>query len=69
MAEDTDKKTDLEFIPMDIDEAVDSKICTLDFKLGLKVGSMYAGIATALFNSGLKEESIKEIICEHIKIN
>jgi len=69
VAEDTDKKIDLGFLPMEIDKAVGSEISMSDFKLGLKVGSMYAGIATALFNSGLKEDSVKEIICSHIKTN
>lgn len=59
---------DAEFIPVDIENLVDtngvSKV-RFDEKLfmdGFDVGTYYAGFATALFNAGLEEESVADII-------
>lgn len=57
-----------DFIPIDLDNMLDSKGDSLliydehTFKDGLVVGSFYAGLATALFNAGLEEESVAKLL-------
>lgn len=62
-----------EFIPVDLDNLLnvkgDSKLVfDIDsFNNGLEVGSYFAGMATALFNAGLEEESVAEFLITWVK--
>lgn len=57
-----------DFIPVDLDNMIDSKGDSRlkfdidNFDKGLKEGSYFAGMATALFNVGLEEESVANLL-------
>lgn len=57
-----------EYIPADLDQLVDANgISKVEFDkeifmAGFDNGTYYAGYATALFNAGLEEESVAQII-------
>ena len=55
---------DAEYIPVDLENFINPNgMSNLQFDedkflAGMKIGSFYAGLATALFNVGLEEESV-----------
>lgn len=59
---------DSEYIPVDLETLVDAngiseiRFNKKPFMNGFDDGTYYAGFATALFNAGLEEESVAEII-------
>ena len=59
---------DAEYIPADLENLIDAngisqiKFSKKLFMEGFDVGTYYAGFATALFNAGLEEESVADII-------
>jgi len=57
----------LEFIPLNFDKVHDSEFSLSDFNRGKKLGSFLSGVISCLFNSGLKNEEISEIICKLIE--
>lgn len=59
----------LEYIELDFDDLVNTKVNTSAFKKGVEYGSILNGIITALFNSGLGAENITDIICSLINKN
>lgn len=62
-----------DFIPVDLDNMfysngdVKLQFDEESFNSGMADGSYYAGIATALFNAGLEEESVASFIEEYMK--
>ena len=57
-----------DFIPVDLDNLMhsngDSRLNfdIENFNYGMQAGSFYAGLATALFNAGLEEESVAKLL-------
>ena len=62
-----DDKQIVEYIELDFDSVINTKINASAFKKGVDTGSFLNGIVSSLFNSGLEAENITQIICELIK--
>lgn len=58
---------DADYLPIDIEGLDKCKINKKEFENGLKEGSYIAGISAALFNVGISEDNVTEILIEMIK--
>lgn len=61
-----------DYLPVDLEDFFDSNgVSKLKFDKdlfvdGLRCGSYWAGVITALFNAGLEEDNVKELLVELI---